>query len=99
MIEFIMPLENKEYEKKVVYHPLNETYLRKVVKPAVGTFNMFYSIKKCFQNFDKFSKNENIDYHYICRFRTDLRLISSKINLSSILSKNDNKILIPDLYH
>ena len=44
-IDFIKPLEKEDYKEKVVYHPKNETFYRKIlIKPVTGTFNMFYSI-------------------------------------------------------
>ena len=99
IIEYIKPLEKEEYKESVVYHPKNETFYRDIlVKPVTGTFNMFYSIQKSFENFNKFTKDKNIEYDYVCRFRPDIRLLRDTIDLNSILKKNYNKILIPDLY-
>ena len=88
IIEYIKPLEKEEYKERVVYHPKNETFYRDIlIKPVTGTFNMFYSIQKSFENFNKFTKDKNIEYDYVCRFRPDIRLLRDTIDLNSILKK------------
>lgn len=61
-------------------------------------FNQWYAIKCSIENFEKYKENI-LNYDFICRFRSDLKLFENSIEFIKIKKPKDNEILIPDIYH
>lgn len=81
--------------KKIKYVTGEENRSYKVT----NVLNMWDSIQKTTIYFYEYCKKFNLNFDYILRFRTDLKLLSYKDFSSQILNLNNDEILIPECHN
>lgn len=81
--------------KKVKYVTGEENRSYKVT----NVLNMWDSIQKTTIYFYEYCKKFNLNFDYILRFRTDLKLLSFKNFSGQILNLNNDEILIPECHN
>jgi len=64
-----------------------------------NVLNMWDSIQKTTDFFYKYCKKFDLNFDYILRYRTDLKLLSYKDFSKQLLNLNNNEILIPECHN